>query len=191
MMSDLLNLFKINTGPPRCSFDDPQASSSGSRTRKRPMLPSACAPASSRKSSEVRLCRTEHPRDRLCARVHTPTSSCRCRLVRLVEDSDAADPTRCWLGCMGGRKATMSECGTRHSPLEPIAVHSGKRSQTELPLGLSLHQSPSGPSGVGVFFNEIGGWFGFADRIVFATQVLWPGIRPPQAMKMRRGLTKT
>src|ERR1700681_4941016 len=32
-------------------------------------------------------------------------------------------------------------CGTRHSLLEPIAVHSAKRSPTELPVGLSLHQS--------------------------------------------------
>ena len=33
-------------------------------------------------------------------------------------------------------------CGTRHSLLEPIAVHSAKRSPPELPVGLSLHQSP-------------------------------------------------
>jgi hypothetical protein len=44
-------------------------------------------------------------------------------------------------GKLGGRKATMRSCGTRHSLLEPIAVHSANRSPTELPLGLSLHQS--------------------------------------------------
>jgi hypothetical protein len=33
---------------------------------------------------------------------------------------------------------------------------------------------------------EIGDWFAFADRIIFATQVLWPGIRPPHWKKGER-----
>ena len=91
------------------------------------------------------------------------------------------------IGRKGGKPAARALWKSSHRPgrvstivdnalLGPFAVHSGKRSPTELPLSLSLHQSPSGPSGVGVFFNEIGGWFGFADRIVFATQPKWkPG----------------
>src|SRR5437660_993144 len=83
-----------------------------------------------------------------CAPGHTPTNSCRCRLVRLVEDSDAGGPTHCWPRCASACDPTPVGAGNRRPRL--CRVPSGEPLADDVPKHGSLSRAtadrPAEPS---------------------------------------------